>query len=191
MLYLVSDALLTVLSSCRAVMNIHGIVMNIDVQRPPVLSSCRAVMNIHGIVMNIDMQRPPVLLSCRAVALSTPEDGAHTSLWSGSLASRIYGLTDWCLGRTDLGHLAADERWRTGTCTYGLVPPPGKLRRKKWKTRGELSQKMRRNSGKLRQNYLYFTVQFLSKVIAVKTQQTSTCPYRLVLPAGKLCRKKW
>jgi len=94
MLYLVSDALLTVLSSCRAVMNIHGIVMNIDVQRPPVLSSCRAVMNIHGIVMNIDMQRPPVLLSCRAVALSTPEDGAHTSLWSGSLASRIYGLTD-------------------------------------------------------------------------------------------------
>jgi len=83
-----------VLSSYRAAMNIHGIAMNIDVQRPPVLSSCRAVLNIHGIVMNIDVQRPPVLSSCRAVALSTPEDGAHTSLWSGSLAGHIYGLTD-------------------------------------------------------------------------------------------------
>jgi len=70
--------------------------------------------------------------------------------------------------------------------------PARKIAPKKMENlRGELSQKMRRNSGKLRQNYLYFTVQFLSKVIAVKTQQTSTCPYRLVLPAGKLCRKKW
>ena len=114
--------------------NIHGIVMNIDVQRPHVLSSYRTAMNIHGIAMNIVVQRPPVLSSCRAVALSTPEDGAHTSLWSGSLAGHIYGLTDWCLGRTDCRCLATDERQRTGTCPYGLVLPAWKIAQKKWKT---------------------------------------------------------
>jgi len=75
---------------------------------------------------------------------------------------------------------------------YGLVPRPENCAEKNGKlARGIVTKKMRRNSGKLRQNYLYFTVQFLSKVIAMKTQQTSTCPYRLVLPAGKLCQKKW